>query len=275
MDFVQALILALIQGLTEFLPISSSAHLILPSQLLGWEDQGLAFDVAVHLGTLAAVVFYFRSDLWAMASAWCYAQRRLFDASIVLSDAQTQSAQQAWMVAVATLPAVLVAGLAGQLIESQLRSVLVIALATIGFGLLLAVAEVVSRRRDEDTRLDWRIAILVGFAQVCALIPGASRSGVTITAGVLLGLSRQQAARFSFLLSIPIILAASVYALGKLLAEPVGVDWSLLGLAVLASALSAYLCIAAFLRLLDRIGFMPFVWYRLLLGAVLLIFFWG
>ncbi len=273
MEFVQALILALIQGITEFLPVSSSAHLILPAQLLGWEDQGLAFDVAVHLGTLVAVVAYYRLDLQAMIIAWLREQQARFNAGVDIDPDQAVLARQAWMVAAATLPAVLVAALGGDFIEANFRSVTVIALATIGFGLLLGAAERVGKRNPQGRTLSWRIAMLVGLAQVCALIPGASRSGVTITAGVLLGLSRQQAARFSFLLSIPIILAASVYALGKLLAEPVGVDWGLLAVAVLASALSAYLCIAAFLRLLDRVGFMPFVWYRLVLGAVLLLFF--
>ena len=264
MDSIQTIILALIQGVTEFLPISSSAHLILPAQLLGWPDQGVAFDVAVHVGSLAAVVAYFRRDLIDMSVAWWR--------SLPIGGPAEASEQSrlAWMVAVATLPAIIAALLSKDFIEAHLRSTLVIATTTIVFGLLLAVAEFKSRRQSQLVQLTWTIALLIGVAQIFALIPGTSRSGVTITAAVLLGLSRTDAARFSFLLSIPIIAAAGGYAILEMIAEPPIFSWTQLLLGVGVSAISAYLCIEIFLKLLERVGFMPFVWYRLLLGVVLL-----
>lgn len=265
MDMMQAVILALIQGVTEFLPISSSAHLILPSQLLGWPDQGLAFDVAVHFGSLLAVVVYFRDDLRRMIAAW------LKSVSGSVSPQEKDDARLLWMVAVATLPAAIAGLLLGDLVEEHLRSTLVIAMATIVFGLLLGLAEYRSRRQQEVIQLGWTIALIIGCSQALALIPGTSRSGVTITTAVLLGLSRTAAARFSFLLSIPIIAAAGGLELTKLIStRPVFSANELLA-GLLVSAASAYLCIGLFLRLLEKIGFMPFVWYRLGLGAVLLL----
>lgn len=265
MDLLQTIILALIQGLTEFLPISSSAHLILPSQVLGWPDQGLAFDVAVHLGSLAAVVVYFRQDLQKLVSAFfsTLAKPR--------NIANNNDAILAWQVGVATMPAVLVALLASDFIEQHLRSAAVIAATTIIFGLILALAEWRIRNSSAICELTWSIAIFIGLAQVFALIPGTSRSGVTIAAGVLLGISRTDAARFSFLLSIPIILAAGGYLILQLVMESPVFSWSQLIIAMLVSGVSAWACIAVFLRLIEKIGLMPFVWYRLLLGAGLIV----
>lgn len=264
MDSIQTIVLALIQGITEFLPISSSAHLILPAQLLGWPDQGIAFDVAVHVGSLIAVLTYFRHDILAMSMAWLQ--------SLPVGQARPLSddGRLAWMVLFATLPAIVTALVAKDFIELHLRSTTVIAWATIVFGLLLALADYQSRRQSTVIKITWTIAVLIGFAQVFALIPGTSRSGVTITAAVLLGLSKTDAARFSFLLSIPIIAAAGGYAILEMIAEPPIFSWLQLTLGVVVSAVSAYLCIEIFLKLLERIGFMPFVWYRLALGALLL-----
>jgi len=266
MDLFQALILALIQGITEFLPISSSAHLILPSKVLGWPDQGLAFDVAVHVGSLVAVVFYFRRDLIGMVGA-CF--------SSVLgrsTAAQNVEARLAWMVCVATLPTVIVALLSSEFIEQHLRSATVIACTTILFGLLLAVAELNARHRQTAMQMTWFIAIAIGFAQVLALIPGTSRSGITMTAAVLLGLSRTDAARFSFLLSIPIIVVAGLFLVLQIIESTPVFSWSHLAIAMLVSALSAWACIALFLKLIERIGLMPFVWYRMALGLALFAF---
>jgi undecaprenyl-diphosphatase len=174
------------------------------------------------------------------------------------------------MVIAATVPAIMVALLAKDFIEVHLRSTTVIAVATLFFGGLLALADFKSRRQHEVLEMTWRIALIIGFAQVLALIPGTSRSGVTITAAVLLGLSKTEGARFSFLLSIPIIAAAGGYAILNMLSDPPIFSWWQLGLGVAVSAVSAYLCIKLFLQLLERIGFMPFVWYRLVLGCVLL-----
>lgn len=262
-DTVQSLILAVIQGLTEFLPVSSSAHLILPAQLLGWADQGLAFDVAVHVGSLFAVLAYFRRDLWQLAlGSWCWLRYR---------EQANQALMVVWLI-MATIPA----GIAGLLldgwVEQELRSVTVIAVATLVFGLLLGVADRVGRGVAE---LDSGRVLVIGLAQALAIIPGTSRSGITMTAGLLCGLSRDAAARFSFLMSIPIIAAAGLLKSMDLAAANVPVPWLNLALAAIVSGVTAYLCIGWFLRLLERIGFMPFVIYRCVLGCILLGFVWG
>lgn len=263
MDVIQAITLALIQGITEFLPISSSAHLILPSQLLGWPDQGLAFDIAVHVGSLLAVVIYFRKDLLQMASA-VFAQLGS-NASAV----QSEQARLGWMVVVATVPTV-VAGLLGHaFIEQHLRSAAVIASTTIMFGLMLGLAELRCKRTQHYARIGWSIALFIGLAQVLALVPGTSRSGITMTAAVLMGLSRSDAARFSFLLSIPIIMAAGALSAMQLIETPQVYSLLQLAIGMLVSMASAWLCISLFLQLIERIGFMPFVWYRIILGLAL------
>ncbi len=253
------MLLALIQGITEFLPISSSAHLILPSQLLGWPDQGLAFDIAVHAGSLLAVLVYFRHTLTGMAGgAWIGVTERRMNADLHLG----------LMVVLATLP-VIVAGFAlKDFVESQLRSTLVIATTTIVFGLLLGLADRRAGVRDEYA-ITATMALLIGLAQALALVPGTSRSGITITAALLLGLSRPGAARFSFLLSIPAILGAGVLALADALDSDEPVDWQVITIGTGAAAISAYACIHLFIRWIERIGMLPFVIYRLLLGAVL------
>lgn len=261
MDNLHAIWLALLQGLTEFLPISSSAHLILMPRLLGWADQGLAFDVAVHVGTLAAVVTYFRADVRRLFAAWlrsCATRR-------VDSDARL-----AWFVLLGTVPVVVFGLLLHDFIETVLRSPLVIAVATIGFGVLLWVADYYGRQSRNEMSLRLTDIIFIGLAQALALVPGTSRSGITMTAGLALGLSRTAAARFSFLLSIPVIAMAGVYETGKLVQQSAPVDWGAISLGAVVSAVSAWLCIHFFLQLIERIGMWPFVAYRLLLGAVLL-----
>lgn len=263
MDWFQAVILAVIQGLTEFLPVSSSAHLILPSQLLGWPDQGLAFDVAVHLGTLIAVVTYFRQDIGQVISG-------------LLETTKTRQmntdAQLGLAVVVGTIPAVVVGFLFKDFIEDNLRSSLVIAFTTIFFGLLLWQADRGGQRTLGMNKLNLNHAWKIGVAQALALIPGTSRSGITMTAALMLGYDRTAAARFSMLLSIPLIVAASLLEIYELLSHPGQVPWLLIGLGMLVSTLSAYLCIHYFLKLLERIGMLPFVIYRMVLGAFLLFF---
>ncbi|MEE4382292.1 MAG: undecaprenyl-diphosphate phosphatase [Pseudomonadales bacterium] len=265
MDPLQALLLALVQGITEFLPISSSAPLILPARILGWPDQGLAFDVAVHLGSLLAVLVALRRDVLAIVGGTLRAGAEgRMNAELRLG----------LLVILGTLP-VIAAGLAlKDLVETSLRSVAVIATTTVVFGLLLGWAD----RREvrapaaaarTETDLGVRDALLIGLAQCLALVPGTSRSGITMTAGLLLGLSRGACARFSFLLSIPTIAGAAVLALKDLLDAPGAVDWSALGVGFLASAIAAWACIRFFLDLVDRVGFMPFVIYRLVLGTLL------
>jgi undecaprenyl-diphosphatase len=261
MDKLHAIWLALLQGLTEFLPISSSAHLILMPRMLDWADQGLAFDVAVHVGTLSAVLAYFRADVQRLFAAWlrsCATRRVDGDARL------------AWFVLLGTLPVVVFGLLLHDFIETALRSPLVIAVATIAFGVLLWMADCYGRRLRDEASLRLRDIIFIGLAQALALIPGTSRSGITMTAGLALGLSRTAAARFSFLLSIPVIAMAGVYETGKLVQQAAPVDWGAISLGVAVSALSAWTCIHFFLKLIERIGMLPFVIYRMLLGAVLL-----
>jgi len=273
MSTLEVIVLALIQGLTEFLPVSSSAHLILPSQLLGWQDQGLAFDVAVHIGTLLAVLIYFRDEVGTMAVAWV---RSLF------KQQHTKDSQLAWCIVLATIPAALFGFFGKDLIELYLRSTTVIATTTIIFGLLLWWADANATQIKDEYKTGWKGALIIGFAQMLALIPGTSRSGVTITAGLMLGLSRSAAARFSFLMSIPIIAMAGGYLTlklvlngdvvetlqaGEIITAIRPVDWFAMGLGIVVSFFSAVACIHVFLKVLEKLGMFPFVIYRLLLGA--------
>lgn len=267
MELIQIIVLALVQGFTEFLPISSSAHLILVPVLSDWPDQGLAFDVAVHIGTLSAVMWYFRHDLVTMTRDWgasCVQRKNVGDSRL------------AWAVIVATIPVGLAGLLLHDYVDTVLRSPLVIAWATIGFGLLLWWADVQGQRlvgkQHDEHHLTWRDIIIIGLAQALALIPGTSRSGITMTAGLMLGLTRNAAARFSFLLSIPTILMAGGYKTLKLLQDG-AIDWSAILTGVVLSGITAYLCIHLFLKALDRMGMLPFVIYRLVLGVVLLTIF--
>jgi undecaprenyl-diphosphatase len=259
-DFIRATILAVVQGLTEFLPISSSAHLILPSELLGWQDQGLNFDMALHLGSLAAVLLYFRRDLRELVGA-------LLRQAIYRQ--HSQESALAWKLLLATLPVTFSGLLFEDVVETELRNVDVIIMTTLLYGLLLLVAEKTATGRLGLGQLGWRASLCIGLAQALAIVPGTSRSGVTMTAALFAGLRREEAARFSFLLSIPTIGGAALLRLLDLLELP-DVDWGELGYAMVVSALTAYGCIHWFLRLIGRVGFLPFVVYRLLLGAVLL-----
>ena len=257
---VHAILLAIIQGLTEFLPISSSAHLILPSVLLGWRDQGMAFDVAVHLGSLLAVLYYFRHEVVSLTAAWLRSVR---------GKAQNAESRLAWCIVLATIPACIVGVVFGDLIAGFLRSGWVIAVTTIVFGLLLWWADKIAQLHKSEYQTGWKGAFLLGCAQALALIPGTSRSGITLTAGLMLGMTRAAAARFSFLMSIPIIFLAGSHQASGLIGAGEIIPWAAMGLGVVVSFVSALACIHLFLALLNRIGIMPFVWYRLGLGAVL------
>jgi undecaprenyl-diphosphatase len=261
MDFNQIIGLGLLQGLTEFLPISSSAHLILLPLLFGWEDQGLAFDVAVHVGSLLAVSTYFRKDLSQIINGWLRS---------VFKQEASQESRLAWLIVVGTIPVGLVGLFFGDLVEIYLRSPLVIAATTIFFGLLLWRADFTGSRCREQHQLTLKDAVMVGLFQVLALIPGTSRSGITMTGGLFLGLTRETAARFSFLLSVPLIFLAGSLKTLELVNSAVAVDWVAIISGVVISAISAFTCISIFLRLLEKIGMFPFVLYRLVLGAFLL-----
>lgn len=259
-DLFQAIVLAIVQGLTEFLPISSSAHLVIPSLLMGWPDQGLAFDVAVHVGTLFAVLYYYREDLLRMAHSWL---------GSLSGEAASEDSRLVWYLLLATVPAGLAGLLAGDFIEENLRTLPVIATTTLVFGIALGMADRRAGPVGRGRSLGLRIALIIGAAQAFAPVPGVSRSGVTMTAALMLGMSRQDSARFSFLLSIPIIASAGLLKLVDLAGGGHPVDWTLLFVGIAVSGVTAYLCIAAFLRLLDRVGFMPFVYYRVALAALL------
>ncbi|EGA65300.1 undecaprenyl-diphosphate phosphatase [Vibrio brasiliensis] len=263
MSYFEAFILALIQGLTEFLPISSSAHLILPSAILGWQDQGLAFDVAVHVGTLAAVVIYFRSEVVSLLSA--------FFASIFKGERSKES-KLAWMILLATIPACIFGLLMKDFIELYLRSAWVIATTTIVFGLLLWYVDKNAKLVDDEYQSDWKKALFIGVSQALAMIPGTSRSGATITAALYLGFTREAAARFSFLMSIPIILLAGGYLGLKLVTSGEPIHFGFLLTGIVTSFISAYICIHFFLKLISRMGMTPFVIYRLVLGFGLIAF---
>ena len=261
MPFFHIIVLALIQGLTEFLPVSSSAHLILGGQLMGWEDQGLVFDVATHLGTLVAVLIYFREDLVNMAMA-C--------ARPVTTEAQKQSRNMVGFLALASLPALAIGFLARDLVELFLRDLRIIAVTTLLFGGLLWLADARSKRSRVLQEMNWRSALLIGLAQVLALVPGVSRSGITLTAGRFLGFNADSAARFSFLLAIPIIAAAGGYGALKVALGEAPINWQQFLLAMGFAAIAGWACIAAFLALLQKVGLLPFILYRLALGVVLL-----
>lgn len=264
MDIIHIIVLAIIQGMTEFLPISSSAHLILIPQLFGWEDQGLAFDVSLHVGSLIAVLIYFGPELGSLWRNWLNSfKNKQFNSESRL----------VWGVGIATIPVSLIGLTITSIgLDVLLRSPLIIASTTIIFGLWLGIAEWIGKRERNEYSLTWQDIILIGLVQALALIPGTSRSGVTMTVALLLGLTRKAAARFSFLLSIPVIILAgldeTVLLLGQ---ENSSVAWSALLLGVTVSAVSAYWCIRLFINLLDQIGMLPFVLYRLCLGIVLFI----
>lgn len=260
MTLIQIVVLALIQGLTEFLPVSSSAHLILGGQAFGWADQGLVFDVATHLGTLLAVLVYFRSDLAGMAVA-CVAPK---------DPSGRQHRLMAGYLAVASFFTLAIGLAFHEFVEMYLRDIRIIAWSTIGFGLVLWWADAAGSKKKDLHEMTFKSALLIGLAQVLALIPGASRSGVTITAGRFLGFTPDAAARFSFLLAIPVIAAAGLFGMMRVASGDASIDWMQFGLAVAVAGVAGWVCIAAFLALLKRVGLMPFVIYRLALGAGLL-----
>lgn len=262
MDFIQTIVLSLVQGLSEFLPISSSAHLILVPKLSDWPDQGLAFDVVVHMGTLSAIVFYYRAIIKILINDFFY--------SVVKIQTVGQS-KLAWGVLLGTIPVGLAGLLFKDFIEVNLRSTEVIAYSTLVFGLLLGFASWINTRNQSSrVELSWQDIGFVGIMQALALIPGTSRSGITITAGLLIGLSKNTSTQFAFLLSIPVITLSALLMLLDLYQQPQVADWPMLLIGFLVSAISAYFTVVFFIKLLDTIGLMPFVVYRIILGVLLL-----
>lgn len=264
MPIEQLLLLALIQGLTEFLPISSSAHLILLPHLTNFEDQGVVLDVAVHVGSLGAVIAYFRKDVAALVGAVPDFLRRKTSDEVRLMD----------FLVVGSIPAVLIGAVIGLTgLNDKMRSLEVIAIASIVFGLVLYASDRWPPKTRTTKDLSMKDVILIGFAQALALIPGTSRSGITMTAARALHMTRSEAARFSMLLSIPIIIASGTFAALDLDSAANGSAWGDAAIAAALSFVAAYASIAAFMSLVERIGFTPFVIYRVALGITLLTFF--
>ncbi|MBL8793201.1 MAG: undecaprenyl-diphosphatase UppP [Planctomycetia bacterium] len=277
MTLLQAIILGIVQGLTEWLPISSTAHLRIVPALLDWPDPGAAFTAVIQLGTLAAVVIYFWSHLLRIGRSWLLgvlSRQWLHD----------DDARMGWMMILGTVPIVICGLLFQRYIKTTFRSLYVIAFALIGLALVLAVAEAYLKRRQQAGKklkelhdLGWNEALGVGFAQAVALIPGSSRSGTTMTGGLFLGLSRETAARFSFLLSFPSVLAAGIKELIDERHVLLASQENLVNLiaATVVSGIVGYASIAFLIGFLKRHTTYIFIIYRLLLGGVLLYLLWS
>lgn len=261
MTTLQVIILAIVQGLTEFLPISSSGHLVLVPYLFEWTDQGLAFDVAVHVGSLAAVCIFFRRDIASLISG---------GVQVLGGNVATPESRMALAITLGTVPAAVAGLLFASWIEQNLRDPAVIVYTLAGYGILMALADRFGRRERNISDVGYKDAFIIGCAQALALVPGTSRSGVTITAARILGFERQDAARFSFLLSAPVILLAAGYKFVEMITSGVHIAWGQLGLGVLVSCVVAYISIEFFMRVVTRIGLAPFAIYRLILAAVIL-----
>jgi undecaprenyl-diphosphatase len=257
LTLLQLVVLALVQGITEFLPISSSAHLILVPALTDWPDQGLLIDVAVHVGSLLAVVVYFAGDLWRIVRG-------------LAARGEANTAPFVGMLIAATIPVCIAGYAVHEIGQEHLRDPEIIAWATIVFGIVLYVADRVGMTLLRMEHMTWRAAILIGLAQVLALIPGTSRSGITMTAARMLGFERDASARFSLLLSIPVITAAALLA-GYDLYKAGNAELSFDALVACGlTFVSAYVTIWALMAWLRRSSFTPFVVYRLVLGVGLL-----
>jgi undecaprenyl-diphosphatase len=262
MDALQAIVLGIVQGLTEFLPISSTAHLRLVPAFAGWDDPGTAFTAVVQLGTMAAVLLYFRNDLWNIARAWL---RSLRDPEV----RGTLDARMGWFLIVGTIP-VSILGLAFKdKIETDARQLVLIGIALIVLGIVLEIAEKVGRKTREIESLTMRDAILIGCAQAFALVPGVSRSGSTITAGLFLGFDRAAAARYSFLLSVPAVVLSGLFEL-KDVGDGGGAGAVPTIIATIFAFIVGYASIAWFLKFLTRHPVTVFVIYRVVLGVVVL-----
>ncbi len=258
MDLLQIVLLSIIQGITEFLPISSSAHLILFSGVIGEEDQGIIFDVAVHFGTLLAAIYYFRGDLLSMI--FSLKKRDNHESNNLLVS-----------LFISSLPILILGFLLREFVENNLRSIEVIAYSTIFFGILLYISSIRTKSKKDETDLNPLDSLVIGFGQSFALIPGASRSGVTMMSALFLGYKPNFSARYSFLLSIPTIMAISVVEIFTITKTEYAFSLDLL-LAMSISFLFAFFTISFFLKALDRIGFTPFIVYRLILGLILILF---
>ncbi|PIT86916.1 MAG: undecaprenyl-diphosphatase [Candidatus Magasanikbacteria bacterium CG10_big_fil_rev_8_21_14_0_10_43_6] len=261
MTAFQAIFLGIVQGLTEFLPVSSSGHLIFLPIVFGWEDQGIAFDVMVHLGSLVAVILYFRTNIWKLLRAF-FSRGALY----------AQDRRLAWFILLSIIPA----GIVGVLLDSNSRSALVVGISLICWGILLGVADRYSKKRtragSDVQHLRFSQVVVISLAQAVALIPGTSRSGITMTAGLFSGLTKKAAAEFSFLMSIPIIVAAGLLKTIEFVEVGFGdIAADVLLLGAFSAALSGWIAIAALMKIIQKWSFLPFVVYRIIVGVIILV----
>ena len=262
MDIYQAIILALVQGITEFLPISSSAHLILLPQMVNWPDQGLSFDIMVHFGTLSAVVLYFRKKITILIKD--------FFVSITHLKLVGQS-QVSWGIILATIPVGIIGLITNDFISNHLRNITVIAISSIFFGLILLFADIRNRQITHKLNIiDFKDMFIIGLAQAVALIPGTSRSGITISAAFLLGINRKLALEFAFLLSIPVIVLSTGLEIIKIINHTNYENIFFLVIGFIVSALTAYITISLFMKFIEKFSLTIWVIYRIILGIILL-----
>jgi undecaprenyl-diphosphatase len=262
-DALQAIVLGVVQGLTEYLPVSSTAHLRIVPAFMGWEDPGAAFTAVTQLGTMAAVLLYFRADLWRIARTWT--------ASLRQPELRSQlDARMGWYILLGTIPIAIFGFVFSDQIESGARDLYLIGTTLIVLGLVLLYAERVARRDRSIEDIKRRDGIVIGFAQACALVPGVSRSGATITAGLFLGFDRESAARYSFLLSVPAVVLSGLFELRDIGGdEHAGVGPTII--ATLLAFVVGYASIAFLLRWLAHHSTAIFVAYRVTLGALVLV----
>jgi undecaprenyl-diphosphatase len=259
-DLLRAVFLGLIQGLTEFLPISSSAHLRIIPELLGWEDPGAAFTAVIQIGTELAVLIYFRADIWRIASAWLR--------SLVKPELRgRRDALMGWYIIMGSLPVVVVGIALKDVIETEFRNLWIIGCTLIGLGVVLGIAERVGRKSRPISQLGWRSAVLMGLAQALSVIPGVSRSGATISMGLFLGYEREAATRFAFLLAIPAVVGAGLFEMPTALSDDNAFSGTETLAATVVSFVVGYATIAWLLRYVSTRSYAPFVIYRILLGA--------
>ncbi len=257
MTIWQSVVMGLVQGLGEFLPISSSAHLVLVPWLFKWHDPGLTFDIALHIGTLIAVIAYFWRD-------WVKLIRGAFQGT------KSKEGRLFWYLVLATIPGAIMGLLLEEKAETVFRNPVLIAVMLIVLGVILYWADRKGRKLTDVNNISLGQSLMIGISQALAIIPGVSRSGITMTTGLLLGLTREGAARFSFLLSAPVIFGAGLIKVPDILANPGMINTPFL-IGMLVSALSGAASIGFLLKYVQKKDFLPFVWYRFLLGSVVLL----
>ncbi len=256
MDILQSVVYGLVQGLGEFLPISSSAHLVLVPWLFKWDDPGLTFDIALHLGTLISVIVYFWKD-------WLNLITKGF------SDYKSREGRLFWYLAAASIPGSIGGFLLENKAETVFRAPLLIAIMLIVMGAILFLADRMSSKKTGLENITFKTSLMIGISQILAIIPGVSRSGITMTSGLLLGMTRDGAARFSFLLSTPIIFGAALVKVPAVVKNPSMIDTGFLT-GMLVSCIVGFASISILLRYIQTRDFMPFVWYRFILGAIVI-----